>query len=69
MHAGSLSDAAMTRTLAQEKKAVERLSDGREVNLEKTYPERRRSESVWWSVYSVMSQPMAAGTTPGHERG
>lgn len=47
MHAGSLSDAAMTRILAQEKKAVERLSDGREVTLEKTFPERRRSESVW----------------------
>lgn len=46
-----------------------RLSDGREVILEKTFPKRRRSESIWWSVYTVMSQPLAVGTTRGQERG
>lgn len=69
MHTASLSDTVMTRTLAQEKTTVVRLPDGREANLEKTFPKRRRSESIWWSVYTVMSQPMAAGTTPGQERG
>lgn len=37
--------------------------------LGNSFSERHRSGRIWWSVYSVMKQPTAVGTTPGQEPG